>query len=217
MSDTYTVTQYTDEYTVVGGTTITVASGSGVAGPAGATGAAGTNGAAGAAGATGPQGPAGADGTSVTNGAATIVSVSSSAGDYAVTSTAGGWVALDTGLDLVVPTNGNVQNIEFLGNFLVGQTPIFFDVAVMVSGSPVRYFSSGTATPCVEGPGGWYPISGGAWNKFGGFIYTTQAGDIVANTVTLRLFYKTTGATVYADTNYVMRLWAINHSRIVLS
>jgi len=94
---------------------------------------------------------------------------------------------------------------------------VWFDVATIVSGSPVRYASSQSATQRSGGVPGW-----AAWDRetgVGGTVnmYLTD-GDIAANgTVTFRLMMRTAGGgvTIRADgTNNSLVLHARNLTRV---
>lgn len=71
-----------------------------------------------------------------------------------------------------------------------------FDYAVIVGGTPVRYFASMNATPTTDGNVGWY--SGGEnFSTFAGVPgrrgFVATADDLDAGTVTIGLFANATG------------------------
>jgi len=107
-----------------------------------------------------------------------------SSGDLTLTSAA--FAAVDTGLDLTLAAQvGDVIRYEpsLLWAVQANGGAAFLDVGTVVSAAVVNRFSNNS-----QGWGGWYsqstlkPVSGPAW-------YTLVAGDISANTVTLRLLY----------------------------
>lgn len=87
-----------------------------------------------------------------------------------------------------------------LGDWLV-------DLAVIVSGVPVRYLSNGTSTPSAAGFPGGYPFTQGTLEfqpVTGEGFFTAQAGDISGGNVTIQVVVKstTTGGRFYANANF---------------
>lgn len=77
-------------------------------------------------------------------------------------------------------------------------TQSFFDGAVLVGSTVVRYLATGTNTPAVEGDPGWYPPPYRGITTARGFI--VEAGHLDGGTVRFILANKTAGAgTLYAS------------------
>jgi hypothetical protein len=102
--------------------------------------------------------------------------------------------------------------VEFIPSFLHNPAGAsFLDIAVKVSGSFVRYSSSGTNTPSSEGDPALYAdpafCSGPAV-----FGFVVEAGDLDAGAVVFALVYSGTGTTavVHASSTYPFRWRAIN-------
>ena len=80
-------------------------------------------------------------------------------------------------------------------------TQAFFDGAVVVGATVVRYLASGTNTPAVEGDPGWYP------NPFQGITsprgFVVEAGHLDGGNIRFILASKTSGAGIlYASTTF---------------
>ena len=128
------------------------------------------------------------------------------------------WANVDTALDLVLAANvGDVLEAHL--NLVCGnQTPdAYFDVATIVSSSPVNSFGKAgaveTAPSGTLGVPGWY-CRGSAYDKAAGVaMYTVVAGDRDASGyVTLRLRYATstaTNRTLYASVYPI--LWGVKN------
>jgi hypothetical protein len=121
----------------------------------------------------------------------------------------------------VVPTLGAFtipavagDRIEIQLSFLAVLAGInHLDIAVITSGTQVRYASTGTGTPAVEGDPNMYRASGATEVRGSGlFNFTAAAGDIAGGNVTFGLVYHGTGttSTVFASTNYPFRWSAKN-------
>jgi hypothetical protein len=123
---------------------------------------------------------------------------SRTAGAVSVTSTS--FVAVDTGTDLTV--TAEPSDILLVSLVAYGQPPanqyLLFDVATMVSGSPVNYVSGGAGNGVI----GWAIANGSGDGSTGAAAmqYVVQSGDLSSGQVTLRLVTRVTGgtATVYA-------------------
>ena len=134
-------------------------------------------------------------------------------GDITANSTS--WANVDTGTDLVLSaTSGDYLECgfsAFLGNQSVN---LGFDVATIVSASPVNYISGGAGGASAYGVQAWLGGDIGHAVAVGGSIlYLTVSGDISGGTVTLRLRYRTGTAanrTINATTNQPMHFWAKN-------
>jgi hypothetical protein len=113
---------------------------------------------------------------------------------------------------LAAVAGDNVQ-VDFSG--LLNQTATsFFDIAVLVGGSIVRYASTGTSSPTAAGEGdpSIYPINGAALRPLHGRMsLAVVSGDLSGGTVTFALVYKGDAAgKVFASTNYPLR-WQIRN------
>lgn len=112
---------------------------------------------------------------------------SRTAGNITINGTA--WADVDTGVDLVVAAAaGDWIGVAISGRLTAGAatTNTFFDIATVVSGSPVNYFgTAGGASD--EGLNGLRMADTQDLPLTGEFFYRVQSGDISAGTVTLRL------------------------------
>jgi hypothetical protein len=89
----------------------------------------------------------------------------------------------------------------------------YFDLAVMVSGAPVRCASSGTATPAAEGDPALYPsVNVRFRGSSTGMSFTAQSGDISGGVVTFALIHKggAGAAKVYRSDAFPLRYCARN-------
>lgn len=107
------------------------------------------------------------------------------------------------------------DEVEFTMNGLLSQTATaFFDLAVLVSGSIVRYASTGTASPTAagEGDGAIYPLNASTLRPLSAyFSLAVASGDLTGGTVTFALIYKGDAlGKVYASANYPLR-WRIRN------
>lgn len=105
--------------------------------------------------------------------------------------------------------------VEFQPSFLARLlTSNFLDQVVLVGGSAVRYASTGTGTPAIQGDPTAYRETGSEVVRgMGPFGFTVQAGDLSGGSVTFGLVYAGTGTTsiVYSGTNYPFRWRALNY------
>jgi hypothetical protein len=90
----------------------------------------------------------------------------------------------------------------------------FYELAVLVGGSPVRYASTGTASPAggAEGDPSMYPLAGGALHPLSTFMdFTVESGDLSGGNVTFALMHLGSGGgQVYASTAFPFRWRARN-------
>lgn len=90
---------------------------------------------------------------------------------------------------------------------------LFWDVCVLVSGSPVRYASSGTGTPAVEGDPSLYPDTSG-FRPHGslGMTVTCASGDLSGGNITfgIAVLNPSGGGKLYAGTAYPLRWRVMN-------
>lgn len=107
------------------------------------------------------------------------------------------------------------DDVEFTMNGLLDQKATsFFDLAVLVSGSIVRYASTGTGSPSPagEGDGATYPLNGSALRPLNAyFSLSVVSGDLTGGTVTFALIYKGDAlGKVFASTDFPLR-WRIRN------
>lgn len=111
------------------------------------------------------------------------------AGDFSPTPSQTAWSNFDTATDVVlVAESGDVIEAS-VSAFVNNQNgEVNLDVVTVVSGSPVRAFSTGAAeTAGTNGVSGWYKSDNIFGQMTGSILYVLQSGDISAGTVTLRL------------------------------
>lgn len=130
------------------------------------------------------------------------------------------WTNLDTGLDITIhATVGDVllAMCEFQVLCASGND-VFFDIATVVAGSPVNYFSLGTSSQANRGLPSMYVgnfLTNVAFSLSGLASYPVQSSDLVSGSVTLRLRYKNNGPTptltLYADNGatYTPARWRV--------
>jgi hypothetical protein len=94
----------------------------------------------------------------------------------------------------------------------------FLDLAVVVSGSPVRYQSTDTATPALEGSPSLYPVPS-SFRAYGPtFEFVVTSGDLDSGNVNVRFAIKGPGVgTIYASTDYPLKWRAINYGEASVS
>lgn len=137
---------------------------------------------------------------------------SRSSGDISTASSS--WADLDSNLDLTVTAKaGDVLLITLSARWSNEAVSTGVDAATMVSGSPVNYISGGAGGASHFGVQGWF--AAGSVNATTGtaILYTVQAGDVSAGTVTLRLRYRgsTSGThTMKGDSNNPIQFGVVN-------
>ncbi|WP_433793942.1 hypothetical protein [Actinoplanes sp. CA-252034] len=105
------------------------------------------------------------------------------------------------------------DEIEFRwSGLLQNGSGLFYDVAVVVNGLPVRYASSGEAVPAAEGDPGLYPDSGFRAVPGLGFTFTAQAGDLDDGGIRIGFAVKNPNGVgrVFAGVFYPLR-WALTN------
>jgi hypothetical protein len=134
-------------------------------------------------------------------------------GDVALADTGNTWQAI-SGFELSIPAAVG-EWVELAPSFMWAPSAgtAFLDFGVMVSSSIVRYLSTGTGTPAVEGDPALY-IFPSSYRTSGvagsGFIVTP--GDLDSGTIRFILACKTSGAAgiVHASSNWPFRWRALN-------
>lgn len=90
----------------------------------------------------------------------------------------------------------------------------FYELAVLVGGSPVRYASTGTSSPAGgnEGDPSMYPLAGGALHPLSTWMdFEVEAGDLSGGNVTFALMHLGSGGgQVYASSAFPFRWRARN-------
>lgn len=152
------------------------------------------------------------DTTDVGGGAALVVSRAVVAsGNITPQDTAGAWAALTGGPTLTIPAAvGDYIVTEIMSLLMVAGSNTFYDLAVLNGASLVRFGSSGTGTPAVEGDGSLYrdttfPRTGTA------FDFVAEAGDINAGNITVCIAVKSGGLGTFLASAYPFRWRVLNH------
>jgi hypothetical protein len=141
-------------------------------------------------------------------------------GNLTAQNTSGGWAVLTGGPTLTIPAvAGDYISAEIMGVLIQPNSGTFYELAV-VNGTPVRYGSTGTSTPAVEGDPALYPDS--AFQGRGGPVldFVAQAGDINAGNVTIGIAVNSTASgsrTLYASAAFPLRWRVINHGQADMS
>jgi hypothetical protein len=109
-----------------------------------------------------------------------------------------GWTVLPAAYRVTVAAAaGDMLTLYWLAISTQNNGDVECDVASIVSGSPARYLSSGTAVQAANGHGGLYGGSGATgfnlWRP-PPVQWLVAAGDVSAGTVTLSYVGRTTGA-----------------------
>lgn len=136
-------------------------------------------------------------------------------GDVDQGDTAGAWAAV-AGITFTSPTAVAGDVLDASVSFMFEAAPAaghFYDMAIVVAGTPVVYSSSGTNTPALEGDPSLYRspetyrASGWTWNL------EVTAPMISAGAVTFQLYGKggaVTNSTIFASANYPFR-WRVGN------
>lgn len=124
------------------------------------------------------------------------------ASDTSLPNTSGAWQAL-SGFELDLPSAvGHWVEIGVHG-MRSDTSSASIDVAVIVGTSLVRFLSSGTNTPGVEGDPGWYWSTGSFSTQSAGRGFVVTSGDLDGSNVRFVIAIKAAGSgTLYSSTNY---------------
>jgi len=89
----------------------------------------------------------------------------------------------------------------------------YWDVCVIVSGAGVRYCTTGTSTPGVEGDPGMYPDTSTYQGRPGPFSFTVESGDLSGGNVTFGFAIKSdnTAGVLFANTAFPLRYTMTNY------
>lgn len=109
------------------------------------------------------------------------------------------------------------DRVEFEWSALKQPTSgLFWDVCVLVGGSAVRFASSGSATPSIEGDPSLYPDVA-SFRPHGnlGMILTCASGDLSGGDVTFGIAVIAPGGAgkLFASTNYPLRYRIVNYGQ----
>jgi hypothetical protein len=138
---------------------------------------------------------------------------------YIVPQAAAAWASVTGGptISMAAAVNDYVS-LEVLGMLLKTTSSTFLELAIMVGGVPVRYASTGTATPSVEGDPAFY--SDFNFRTPGlGFALKVASGDLSGGTITFGWAVKGvgTGTTIYAGADYPLRWRIMNYGAVTVS
>lgn len=127
--------------------------------------------------------------------------------------TTASWAALTGGPTASIAA-AEGDTVEFSWSALLDDASgLYFDTAIIVSGSPVRYASTGTGTAAIEGDPGLY-LDANFRPQFGlGMVRTLASGDISGGVVTfgIAVLNPSGGGKLYASTDYPFRYRLINY------
>lgn len=161
---------------------------------------------------------AGANRVDVTIAAATplppiVRSAYITSGDVSLSNSIGAWQVLP-GFELQLPAAVG-EWVELATSFMwaPSSSSAFLDFGVIVGSTVVRYLSSGTSTPAVEGDPALYIFpSSYRTSGIGGSGFTVTSGDLDSGNIRFVLNYKTTAAAgiVHASTNWPFRWRGVN-------
>ncbi|GGN40493.1 hypothetical protein FHR83_007026 [Actinoplanes campanulatus] len=126
--------------------------------------------------------------------------------------TIGSWAALTGGPTFsIAAVAGDAVEFSWAG-LQATATGLFWDLCVLVDGSPVRYASTGTGTPAIEGDPGLYPDSAFRSKPGLGMVVTCESGDLSGGTITFgfAILNPSGGGKLYAGAAYPLRYRVAN-------
>lgn len=132
----------------------------------------------------------------------------------ALPNTSSAW-ALLTGFSLSIPAAVG-DYVEVGGHGMrTATSTASLDIAVSVSGSPVRYLTTGTSTPATEGDPGFY-FSASLVSMACARGFTVVSGDLDSGNVVFKVVLKSSAAagTLHASTTYPFYWRAINYGAV---
>jgi len=138
-------------------------------------------------------------------------------GNITPQNTAGAWAALTGGPTLTIPASvGDYISAEVMGALYQGASSTFVDLAVLAGASLVRFGSSGTSTPAVEGDPAFYHDT--TFRSYGPvFDFVAVSGDIDGGNVTVCFAVKATGSGILFADAYPLRWRILNHGPATVS
>lgn len=128
------------------------------------------------------------------------------------------WAALTGGPTLSLPAAvGDYVEFQIVGG-MWDPGPSFLDLAVVVAGAAVRYLSTGTATPAIEGAPSFY-ADPQTYEHYGPtFEFVVASGDLSGGNVTVGFWTQGSGGgTLFASTAYPLRWRALNYGPATVS
>lgn len=84
------------------------------------------------------------------------------------------------------------------------------DLAAVVSGSPVRYYSSGTAVQLPNGHGGLYQDGDFGFGQLPAVTWVAASGDLSGGNITLSFMYRDAAGRAFGHTVYPSTIDVIN-------
>lgn len=151
--------------------------------------------------------PSGGGGASIVHEHGYITS-----GNITPQNTAGAWQALTGGPTFSIAAAIGDEIVFEWASLMERNLSTFYDTCVLVSGSPVRFASSGTGTAAVEGDPGYYPDAPSYLGHAGPFAFTAGSGDISGGTVTIGFAVKSAGSgQLFASTLFPLRYRLANY------
>jgi len=134
-------------------------------------------------------------------------------GDLPLNLGSGSWNQLVT-LTLAIPAAiGDYVELE-APLFMTQSGNAFLDLAVVVSAAAVRYASTDTNTPAVEGLPALYKDPNAFRTSMGPWGFVVVSGDLDSGSVNFGVFMKGTTGTLYASTSYPF-LWSCKNYGVV--
>lgn len=131
----------------------------------------------------------------------------------------GVWALLTGGPTLSIPAAvGDYVSFEFT-SFMYGPSgsTTFLDLAVVVGGNMVRFLSTDTNTPALEGSPSLYGQPSNFKSYGPTFEFVVGAGDLDGGNVTIAFAIKGAGVgTLYASPDYPLRWRAVNHGVVTI-
>lgn len=167
---------------------------------------------AGPQGPAGPEGPEGPPGSGEGSASFVVKRARVVTGDVVPQNNSGSWAALTGGPTLsIAAVVGDYVSFE-VTNMLYNPGGTFMDLAVVVSGSLVRYMGTQSATPLNEGAGAFYGTPG-TFRTYGPtFDFVVTSGDLSGGNVTV-CFAVNSNATgkLYASAQYPLEWRVFNY------
>jgi hypothetical protein len=126
--------------------------------------------------------------------------------------TTSSWAALSGGPTMAIAAvAGDVVEVSWSA-LKQPASGLFWDTCVLVSGTPVRYASSGTSTAAIEGDPAQYPDNSFRPVATFSMRVTCTSGDLSGGNITfgVAVLNPSGGGKLYAGTNYPFRWCATN-------
>jgi hypothetical protein len=133
-------------------------------------------------------------------------------GDVSLNLGSGAW-NLISGFSLAIPAAAG-DYVELAVSLMSASGNAFLDLAVVVSAAAVRYASTDTGTPAVEGLPALYKDPNTYRTAFSPWAFEVASGDISGGNVTFGVAMKGTTGTLFASTNYPFIWYAKNYGAV---